>query len=970
MASGNREAKVTFKAETSAFDSQLKQSASQMRELRSAVRLADTTMRTAGTSVEQLRAKQQALRGQLQANRAQQEALTGKIEAATRIYGADSQEVARLRTQLNNARSAEQSIQSQLAQTNAALQEQEAAAKKDESAFGRLESSIDRNEAELAQLKQAYKEVVVASGQESDEARELEGKIRTLNSTLQEDKAKMAAAEQAAESLTRAEKDVGDGAEGAVSGIDSMKVALGNLIADGVQAALQKAKDLAGQVVEIGSNFTSSMSKVQALSGSTQEQMAQLEGKARELGATTTFSAADVADAFGYMSLAGWGTSDMLDGVNGVLKLAQAGEMDLANASDIVTDYLTAFGLSAADSDKFVDQLAYTMANSNTNVEQLGEAYKSCASTAHSMGFSVEDTTAALATMANAGVKGGEAGTALSAIMTRMATNSSNCGDKLADLGVNVYDSQGNMRDLSSILEDLSGVWGDLGDEEQAALAKTIAGTNHYSKLQTIMAGLGDEAKESGTSFGDYKQALENCEGTAQQMSDVMTDNLAGDMAGLNSAAEELGLKIYDGIEQPMRSATQFVTSGVIPALTWVWQNLPSIATLLGGIAVAIGVCNAALIASKVQMLAQAAATGIATAAQWLWNTALAANPIGIVIIAVAALAAGLIYLYNNNETVRNALIGAWNAIQSVLGPIFEGIAQAASAAFDFIKTAIGNAITVARATVMVAVMAIRDFLAFTGIGNAVSSAFNAVRSFISTAVGLARSAVSTAVNAIKGFLKFSGVTAAVSGVFNAVKNLVNTAIAAAQAVVSGKVSSIKDLLRFPGLSGAVQGVFNAVKGAITGPIEAAKGIVSNAMGHIKSIISGTHLSLPHINLPHFSVSGGVPPFGLGGKGSMPSMSVSWYANGAVFDRPTLFATPFGYKGVGEAGPETVSPVSVLQRYIADAVQSTAIVQALREYTSETRALREALPDILAEALPDSWYPGDRAFARTVRRVV
>ena len=963
---GDREAKVLFKAETSSFDAAMKQASSSMREYRSAVRLADSTMRASGTSVAQLQAKQAALRGQLQANRAQQEALTSKIEAATRIYGADSQEVSKLKTQLNNVKSAENAIQSQLTATTAALEAQEAAAKKDESAYGRLESSIDRNEQELQQLKQAYKEAVVATGAESDEARELEGKIRELNSTLQDDKAKMAAAEQAAEDLTRAEKDVGDGADGAVGGIDAMKVALGNLIADGVQAALQKAKELAGQVVEIGSAFSSSMSKVEALSGATAGQMSQLETKARELGSSTTFSAAQVADGFSYMSLAGWDTESMLDGIGGVLNLAQAGEMDLAKASDIVTDYLTASGLSAEDSGKFVDQMAYIMANSNTNVEQLGEAYKGCAATAHSLGYSVEDTTAVLGTMANAGIKGGEAGTALGAIMTRMATNASKCGDKLHSLGVDVYDENGKMRDLSDILEGLSGVWGDLSDEEQAAIAKSIAGTNHYSKLQAIMAGLGDDAKESGQSFEDYKKALEECDGAAEEMSKVMTDNLAGDMAGMNSAAEELGLKIYDSIEQPMRSATQFVTNSVIPALTWIWQNLPSIGAVLGGVAVAIGVCNAALIASKVQMLAQAAATGIATAAQWLWNTALAANPIGIVIIAIGALVAALIYLYNNNEQVREAIQAAWQAISGFLGPILDGICGAMAAAWEFIRGTVENALTVAQATVMVAVMAIKEFMEFAGVREKVAAVFNAAKGAVSGAMNAARTLVRGAVSAIKGFMRFTGLAGPVKAVFGAVKGVINSVMSAARAVVNGDVTSIKGLLRFTGLTGAVSGVFNAVKSAITGPINAAKGLVSGAMGAIKSIISGTHLSLPHIKLPHFSVSGGTPPFGIGGKGSMPSMSVSWYAKGAVFppNSPRIV-------GLGDATePEAAAPISVLQSYMAEAMHVDEIVAVGREAIKAIGRIREELPGMLADALPDDWYPGDRAFARTVKRVI
>ena len=159
------------------------------------------------------------------------------------------------------------------------------------------------------------------------------------------------------------------------------------------------------------------------------------------------------------MALAGWNVSDMLSGIDGVLELAASSNMDLAKASDIVTDYLTAFGLTAQDSSRFVDIMTYAMANSNTTTEMLGEAYKNCAATAASMGYSVEDTTAVLMTMANAGIKGGEAGTALNAIMTRLATDTKNCASELAEYGVNVYDAEGNMQSLSSILEGVSNHW-------------------------------------------------------------------------------------------------------------------------------------------------------------------------------------------------------------------------------------------------------------------------------------------------------------------------------------------------------------------------------------------------------------------------------------------------------------------------------------------------------------------------------
>lgn len=287
------------------------------------------------------------------------------------------------------------------------------------------------------------------------------------------------------------------------------------------------------------------MSNVEALSSASGDELEALSDKAKEIGATTKFTAGESADALSYMALAGWNTQSMLEGISPVLNLAAAANMDLAQASDIVTDYLTAFGLKASDTTHFVDVMAYAMAHSNTDVIQLGEAYKACASTATSLGYSVEETTAVLATMANAGVKGGEAGTALNAIFTRLATNTKKCGDELATYGVNIYDAQGNMQSLSSILTGIAGVWGDLTDQEQANLAKTIAGTNQYSKLQTIMAGCSEAAAEGGQSFSDYTAALNNCAGSADKMAGTMLDNMNGRLVLMQSAAD--GLKIAIG---------------------------------------------------------------------------------------------------------------------------------------------------------------------------------------------------------------------------------------------------------------------------------------------------------------------------------------------------------------------------------------------------------------------------------------
>lgn len=448
-------------------------------------------------------------------------------------------------------------------------------------------------------------------------------------------------------------------------GLTAMKVALGELIADGIRVAAGALKDFTTDVVRVGMTYESSMSNVAAISGATSEELEMLSAKAEQMGATTKFTASESADAFGYMALAGWKVEDMLNGIDGVLSLAAASNMDLARASDIVTDYLTAFGLTAQDSARFVDMMSYAMANSNTTTEMLGEAYKNCAATAASMGYSVEDTTAVLMTMANAGVKGGEAGTALNAIMTRLATDTKGCASELSKYNVNVYDSNGKMQSLSSILEGVAGHWETLSDQEQASLAKMLAGTNHYAALQTIMNGLSDSAKDAGMSFEDYTKALEECDGAATDMSHTMIDNLSGDLTILDSAVDGVKISLAKELNPVLRDVVQYITKEmpaiqkkiepvaktVVTGLKFAVENIPKAVDLAKDIAPIVVGIGAAFAAWKVATIVQ----GAATAMQAL-NIAMLANPAVALTAGIVALTAAIVAMKIRSDEEKNAL--------------------------------------------------------------------------------------------------------------------------------------------------------------------------------------------------------------------------------------------------------------------------------------------------------------------------
>lgn len=429
-----------------------------------------------------------------------------------------------------------------------------------------------------------------------------------------------------------------------------------NLAGGVLQKVSAGLKNVASDVIRTGEEFTAAISKVGAISGATADELKQLEDAARLYGSTTMYSAKESADALQYMALAGWNAQQSIDALPSVLNLAASSGMDLGRASDIVTDYITAFGLSVDDAARFVDIMSYAMSHSNTTTEMLGEAYKNCAATAHSMGITVEEVTAALMTMANAGVKGGEAGTTLNTLMTRLATDTKGCATQLKEFGVEIYDlTTGKMNSLSKIMVDLSAAWDSLNGnmQRQAELAKAIAGTNQYAGFQTLMQGMSKAAKEAGMSFEDYTKALEDCNGTASQMSKTMTDNLTGDIKSMQSALDELKLKIFEDAEQPLRSLVQTVTKTAVPAAEEIIKHLDKILPVIVAcgtamatvkLNLAIGSVISQAVSALKKLKAATEETTAATAALSAeMKTLSSANVIGLVLTAIVSIGSALL---------------------------------------------------------------------------------------------------------------------------------------------------------------------------------------------------------------------------------------------------------------------------------------------------------------------------------------
>ncbi len=446
-------------------------------------------------------------------------------------------------------------------------------------------------------------------------------------------------------------------------------------------------------LVTVTSNFESSMSKVMAITDTTGQDAAEvydkLSQKAKEMGATTRYSASEAADALYYMSLAGWNADESIAGLDGVLSLAAASGMDLGQASDMVTDYLTAFGLASDYASNMADALAYAQANSNTTTQLLGDAFGNCATQAKSFGSSLEETTSYLAALANSGLKGSEAGTALSAVFRDITQKMDNGKIAIGEASVAVMDAEGNFRSLTDILADVAAATEGLGTaEKSAALMETF--TARSIKAVNILLSEGTD------SINAFTEQLYASQGTAAEQSKAMLNNLQGQLTILKSALEGLAISFGELIIPYVTKAVQFIT-GLVNKLNSLDEGTKKTILTIAGIAAAIG--PVLIIIGKV-------ATGISSIIKVVTalkpviaalNAVLAANPIILIIAAIAALVAAFIYLWNNCEEFRNFWINLWEGIKSVAVAVWEFLTDFFKSAWEGIKataTSVWNAIS------------------------------------------------------------------------------------------------------------------------------------------------------------------------------------------------------------------------------------------------------------------------------------
>ena len=419
-------------------------------------------------------------------------------------------------------------------------------------------------------------------------------------------------------------------------------------------------------VVGVAAKFESAMSEVAAISGASGDELQALTEKAQEMGATTKFSASESAAALKYMAMAGWDTEAMLNGINGVMQLAAASGEDLASTSDIVTDAMTAFGLSADQSTRFANVLAQTANRSNTSVALMGETFKYVAPVAGALGYSIEDASVAIGLMANSGIKGSQAGTSLKNVLTNLAKPTDQVQAYMDKLNISLTDSAGNVKPLNQLLNEMRDGFNGLTEAEKAEYAAGIAGKEGMSGLLAIV-------NSSQTDFDNLTKAINNSSGAAQNVADVMMDNLGGQLTILKSTLEGIAISfgniLLPAVKKVVDSLQDFLNwlNGLTDGQKQLVVTIATVVAAIGPVLLIIGklITSVTNIIKVVNLLKPAFAA---------LNAVMAANPIAIVVLAIAGLVAALVTLYNKNETFKNFVNTAWAQIKEVISGVVNAL--------------------------------------------------------------------------------------------------------------------------------------------------------------------------------------------------------------------------------------------------------------------------------------------------------
>ena len=644
-----------------------------------------------------------------------------------------------------------------------------------------------------------------------------------------------------------------------------------------IMPASMAVAGLGAAAVKTATDFDAGMSKVAAISGATGDDLDALRDKAREMGAKTKFSASEAASAMEYMAMAGWKTEDMLGGIEGIMNLAAASGEDLATTSDIVTDALTAFGMSADDSAHFADILAAASSNANTNVSMMGETFKYCAPIAGALGFSAEDTAQAIGLMANAGIKGSQAGTALRTIMNNLAGEVKITGKALGEVTIATTNTDGSMRDLSDILADCRGAFSQLSESEQAAAAEALVGKNAMSGFLALM-NAGDADIEKLSSSIDHcsdtfvktvdgaiipmSQALEEgidwieeYNGVADQMASVMQDNLAGQLTILKSQLEELAISFGEMLMPAIRSIVIKIQAFVdklngmsesqrkaVLTIGLIIAALGPLLVILGSVISKVGVAMQGFVklATGIKKLGVAVKAGTGIFGKLGAALGGISAPVLAIVAVIAVLIAAFKHLWDTNEEFRNAITAIWNGIVSKIQAFCQSIVDRLNAlSFEF-----GSIVDVLKSLWdgLCQFLAPVFEAAFSVVSTVLGSVLDVITGLLDVFIGLFTGNWSQLWDGVKEI--FSGVWDAITGLFDTALNLLKSLAEVVfgwfgttwESVWTGIKSFFETI--WNGIVAFFTGIWNSIVSTVTAQINAVKTVVTTVFTAIKTTAS------------------------------------------------------------------------------------------------------------------------------------
>lgn len=519
-------------------------------------------------------------------------------------------------------------------------------------------------------------------------------------------------------------------------------------------------------ILKVGLDFEAAMSKVQAISGSTGDELETLKQQAKDLGATTMFSASQATSGMEFLARAGWKSAEIIEAMPGLLDLAASGAMDLGRAADITSNVMSAFGISANEAGHVADVFAKASSNANTDVEQLGLAMTYLAPVANTLGWSLEEATAAVMSMSDAGIQGEKAGAAFSTSLQRLANPTKEMTKVMKDLGISFFDSGGNIKPMPQLVSDLERATANLTNEQKAAALSTIFGAEAYKNWAVLV--------EAGSAtLGKNTEMLVAADGAAQAMAKVMQENGKGAVTEMNSALEGLGIQLSEHIIPIFTSVVQNITE----AIRWFGtldDSLQKVILIVAGVVAAIG---------PLLMVAGSLVTTIGALAPVF---AALASPIGIAVAAIAAITAALVVLYKKNEDFKNFVDKTWEQIK-------KSIVAAAKAISEFVKPIITEVVNF----ISEQLKKMRSFWDENGaaIMDVVKVAFGQVVETIKMSIGIIKGLFEVAWPIISGVVKIAweSIKLTISSVLDIIMGVIKVALKLLKGDWSGAWEALKE---------------------------------------------------------------------------------------------------------------------------------------------------------------------------------